>query len=136
MLSALKKYFGFDRFLDNQQQIVDSIMQGNDLCVVMPTGAGKSLCYQLPALMKNGYTIIVSPLISLMKDQVNALTQNGVKAAYLNSSLTFGQYAMVISNIRRGAYKILYVAPERLSVADFLDACSGIKIDLLAIDEA
>ena len=134
--AVLKQYFGHSAFRAGQEQVVDAILQGQDALCVMPTGAGKSLCYQVPALMFDGITLVVSPLVSLMKDQVNALTQNGVKAAYLNSSLTFGQYAMVISNIRRGAYKILYVAPERLAVADFLDACSGIKIDLLAIDEA
>ena len=134
--TVLKQYFGHSAFRTGQEQVVDAILQGRDALCVMPTGAGKSVCYQVPALMFNGVTIVVSPLISLMKDQVNALTQNGIKAAYLNSSLTFAQYAKVISNIRRGVYKILYVAPERLAVPDFLDACIDIKVDLLAIDEA
>lgn len=134
--AVLKQYFGHSSFREGQEQVVDAILQGRDALCVMPTGAGKSICYQVPALIFNGITIVVSPLISLMKDQVNALTQNGIQAAYLNSSLTSTQYAKVIGNIRRGIYKIIYVAPERLSVPDFLDACIDIKVDLLAIDEA
>ena len=132
----LKQYFGHASFRAGQDQVVDAILQGRDALCVMPTGAGKSICYQVPALIFRGITIVVSPLISLMKDQVNALTQNGIQAAYLNSSLTSAQYAKVIGNMRRGLYKIIYVAPERLSVPDFLDACMDIKVDLLAIDEA
>jgi ATP-dependent DNA helicase RecQ len=134
--AVLKQYFGHSSFRAGQEQVVDAILQGRDALCVMPTGAGKSICYQVPALMFDGITIVVSPLISLMKDQVNALTQNGIRAAYLNSSLTYAQYAKVIENIRRGLYKIVYVAPERLSVPDFLDVCLDIKVDLLAIDEA
>ena len=134
--AVLKQYFGHSSFREGQEQVVDAILQGRDALCVMPTGAGKSICYQVPALIFKGITIVVSPLISLMKDQVNALTQNGIQAAYLNSSLTSTQYAKVIGNIRRGIYKIIYVAPERLSVPDFLDACMDIKVDLLAIDEA
>ena len=134
--AVLKQYFGHSSFREGQEQVVDSILQRRDALCVMPTGAGKSVCYQVPALIFKGITIVVSPLISLMKDQVNALTQNGIKAAYLNSSLTSAQYAKVIGNIRRGIYKIIYVAPERLFVPGFLDACIGIKVDLLAIDEA
>ena len=134
--AVLKQYFGHSSFRAGQEQVVDAILQGRDALCVMPTGAGKSICYQVPALMFGGITIVVSPLISLMKDQVNALTQNGIRAAYLNSSLTYAQYAKVIENIRRGLYKIVYVAPERLSVPDFLDVCMDIKVDLLAIDEA
>ena len=121
--AVLKQYFGHSSFREGQEQVVDAILQGRDALCVMPTGAGKSICYQVPALIFKGITIVVSPLISLMKDQVNALTQNGIQAAYLNSSLTSTQYAKVIGNIRRGLYKIIYVAPERLSVPDFLDAC-------------
>ena len=134
--AVLKQYFGHSSFREGQEQVVDAILQGRDALCVMPTGAGKSICYQVPALIFNEITIVVSPLISLMKDQVNALTQNGIQAAYLNSSLTSAQYAKVIGNIRRGLYKIIYVAPERLSVPAFLDACMDIKVDLLAIDEA
>ena len=134
--SVLKEYFGHSDFRHGQEQAVDAILSGRDALCVMPTGAGKSICYQVPALILDGITLVVSPLISLMKDQVNSLTQSGVRAAYLNSSLTPMQYSRVISNIRRGEYKIVYVAPERLSVPDFLDACRGIRVDLLAIDEA
>ena len=135
-IKVLKQYFGHSSFRVGQEQVVDAILQGRDALCVMPTGAGKSVCYQVPALIFRGITVVVSPLISLMKDQVNALTQNGIQAAYLNSSLTSAQYVKVIGNIRRGIYKIVYVAPERLSVPDFLNACMDIKVDLLAIDEA
>lgn len=134
--AVLKQYFGHSAFRDGQEQVVDAILQGRDALCVMPTGAGKSVCYQVPALIFEGVTIVVSPLISLMKDQVNALTQNGIPAAYLNTSLTYAQYARVIGNIRRGLYKIIYVAPERLSVPDFLDACMNVRVDMLAVDEA
>ncbi len=134
--SVLKQYFGHSSFRAGQEQVVDAILQGRDALCVMPTGAGKSVCYQVPAMMLEGVTLVISPLISLMKDQVNALTQNGICAAYLNSSLTASQYARVTANLRRGEYKIVYVAPERLAVPDFLNACRDIRIDLLAIDEA
>ena len=134
--TILKQYFGHSTFRCGQDQVVDAILQRRDALCVMPTGAGKSICYQVPALIFDGITLVISPLISLMKDQVNSLTQNGISAAYLNSSLTSVQYARVIDNIRNGIYKIIYIAPERLAVPDFLNACRGIKIDLLAIDEA
>ena len=134
--TVLKQYFGHSSFRSGQEQVVDAILQGRDALCVMPTGAGKSICYQVPALIFNGVTLVVSPLISLMKDQVNSLTQNGIQAAYLNSSLTPVQYANVIANIHRGMYKIVYVAPERLVVPEFLDVCREVKVDLLAIDEA
>ena len=133
---VLKHYFGHSEFRNGQDQVVDAILNKNDALCVMPTGAGKSICYQVPALCFEGVTIVISPLISLMKDQVNALTQNGVRAAYLNSSLNSTQYFKAIENIRRGVYKIIYVAPERLMVPEFLEICKVIKIDLLAIDEA
>ncbi len=134
--SVLKQYFGHSDFRAGQEQVVDAILEGRDALCVMPTGAGKSVCYQVPALVFSGITLVISPLISLMKDQANALTQNGIRAAYLNSSLTPGQYGKAVANIRRGFYKIIYVAPERLTVPEFLDVCRGIKVDLLAIDEA
>lgn len=134
--TILKQYFGHSAFRDGQEQVVDAILQRKDALCVMPTGAGKSVCYQVPALMFSGITIVISPLISLMKDQVNALTQNGIPAAYLNSSLSFEQYCLVIDRMRRGTYKILYVAPERLAVPGFLDACRSVTVDLLAVDEA
>ena len=134
--SVLKQYFGHSSFRFGQEMVVDAILQRRDALCVMPTGAGKSICYQVPALIFDGATLVVSPLISLMKDQVNSLTQNGIQAAYLNSSLTPVQYSKVISNIKNGTYKIIYVAPERLAVPGFLDACRSIKVDLIAVDEA
>lgn len=134
--SVLKQYFGHSSFRFGQEMVVDAILQRRDALCVMPTGAGKSICYQVPALIFDGATLVVSPLISLMKDQVNSLTQNGIQAAYLNSSLTPVQYSKVISKIKNGTYKIIYVAPERLAVPGFLDACRSIKVDLIAVDEA
>ncbi|MBR2387277.1 MAG: DNA helicase RecQ [Clostridia bacterium] len=134
--AVLKQYFGHSDFRAGQEEVVRAILSRRDALCVMPTGAGKSVCYQVPALVFEGTTLVVSPLISLMKDQVNALTQNGISAAYLNSSLTASQYVKVLRNIRNGVYKIIYIAPERLSVLEFIDACRAIKIDLLAIDEA
>ena len=104
--SVLQDFFGHSQFRNGQEQIIDSILAGRDCLGVMPTGAGKSMCYQIPALMFDGITIVVSPLISLMKDQVNSLIQSGVRAAYLNSSLTASQYEMAISNAARGMYKL------------------------------
>lgn len=134
--TVLKEYFGHSTFRHGQEQVVDAILGRRDALCVMPTGAGKSVCYQVPALMLEGVTLVISPLISLMKDQVNSLTQNGIRAAYLNSSLTPAQYAKAIDNVKQGMYKIIYVAPERLGVSAFLDACRAIKVDLLAVDEA
>lgn len=134
--AILKQYFGYSTFRNGQDQVVEAILQGRDVICVMPTGAGKSICYQVPALLFDGITLVISPLISLMKDQVNSLTQNGIGAAFLNSSLSAVQYARTFENIKNGMYKIVYIAPERLLVSDFLNACRGIKIDLLAIDEA
>ena len=110
---ALRYFFGFDRFLDFQQEIVEAILAGRDLCVIMPTGAGKSLCYQLPILMQPGYGIVVSPLISLMKDQVDALREKGIPAAYINSTVPFGEQRLAAERAARGEVKLLYVAPER-----------------------
>lgn len=134
--AVLKQYFGHSSFREGQEEVTEAILNGKDVLCVMPTGAGKSVCYQVPALVFPGVTLVVSPLISLMKDQVNALTQNGIPAAYLNSSLTAAQYGKVIENLAKGSYKIIYVAPERLTVPGFVNACKKIKVDLLAIDEA
>lgn len=136
MLSALKKYFGFDRFLDNQQEIVNSIMRGDDLCVVMPTGAGKSLCYQLPALMKNNYSIIVSPLISLMKDQVDQLRAKGIPCGCINSSVPLSEQQQCISDIIMGKIKLLYVAPERFGAFSFRNLLEHCPPEMLVVDEA
>lgn len=135
-LSVLKDYFGHDSFRDGQEQIVDALLDGRDALCIMPTGAGKSMCYQIPALLFDGVTIVVSPLISLMKDQVGSLVQSGVPAAYINRSLSYPQFLRVLSNVEHGKYKIIYVAPERLLTDGFLDTCKKIKISMVAVDEA
>lgn len=135
-LSVLKEYFGHDSFREGQDRITDSLLGGHDVLGIMPTGAGKSICYQVPALMFDGITIVVSPLISLMKDQVSALVQSGVAAAYINSSLTHAQYLKVLQNTESGKYKIIYVAPERLCAPAFLGICRNLNISMVAVDEA
>lgn len=135
-LSVLKEYFGHDSFREGQDRITDSLLGGRDVLGIMPTGAGKSICYQVPTLMFDGITIVVSPLISLMKDQVSALVQSGVAAAYINSSLTHAQYLKVLQNTESGKYKIIYVAPERLCAPAFLGICRNLNISMVAVDEA
>lgn len=132
----LKKYFGHNSFRHGQGELIDRILAGQDCLGVMPTGAGKSMCYQIPALLLEGTTIVVSPLISLMKDQVGALRQAGVSAEYINSSLLPHEYFAVLKNISTGRCKILYVAPERLLAEDFLALCRQLVIPLVAVDEA
>ncbi len=132
----LKQYFGHSAFRPGQGEIIDHILSGQDCLGVMPTGAGKSMCYQIPALALRGTTIVISPLISLMKDQVEGLQQAGVSAAYINSSLGQREYFQVLDAASAGQYKILYVAPERLSVDSFLNLCARIEIPLVAVDEA
>lgn len=133
---VLRKYFGYSSFRKGQEEMVDCLLSGRDALGIMPTGAGKSICYQVPAIMFGGVTIVVSPLISLMKDQVNALVQQGVKAAYINSSLTDTQYDKVLKNAALGIYKIIYVAPERLESVSFINLCRRIKISMVAVDES
>lgn len=133
---VLKKYFGYDTFREGQETLVDSILAGNDVLGIMPTGAGKSLCYQIPALLMPGVTLVVSPLISLMKDQVLTLNEAGVHAAYLNSSLSAGQYRTALERMKNGRYQIVFVAPERLLTDSFLDAVRDMEISLLCVDEA
>ena len=132
----LKKYFGYDSFRPGQEVLVDAILEGRDTLGIMPTGAGKSLCYQVPALLMPGITLVISPLISLMKDQVTTLNQAGIHAAYLNSSLTQGQYLTALRNMQRGQYKIVYVAPERLLTESFQEAVRGITLSMVSVDEA
>ena len=110
-LQILKTYFGYDSFRPGQEEIIDQILGGRDALAIMPTGAGKSLCYQVPALMLSGITIVISPLISLMMDQVKALNEAGIHAAYINSSLTENQVAKALEFAKAGRYKIVYVAP-------------------------
>ena len=133
---VLKKYFGHSSFRAGQGEVIDNILSGRDCLGVMPTGAGKSMCYQIPAIMLGGTTIVVSPLISLMKDQVEGLQQAGVRAAYLNSSLSKWEYKKTLGNAADGRFNILYVAPERLVTEEFLEICSNLVIPLVAVDEA
>lgn len=133
---ALSEYFGYTSFRDGQSDVIDSLLSGKDTLAVMPTGAGKSICFQIPALLFSGITVVVSPLISLMKDQVNALIQNGIKAAYLNSSLNERQISLALSRAQKGAYKIIYVAPERLNTQGFLALCENVEISMVVVDEA
>lgn len=134
--AVLKEYFGFDGFRAGQEEVIDSLLQGRDAVGIMPTGAGKSLCFQVPSLVLGGVTLVVSPLISLMKDQVGALRQSGVAAAYLNSSLSPAQMRMVLKNAAAGKYPLLYVAPERLEAEDFTAFARDAQIPLVAVDEA
>ena len=134
-LELLKQVFGHDHFREGQERLIDELIAGYDVMGVMPTGAGKSMCYQLPALMMEGITLVISPLISLMKDQVMALKASGVAAAYINSSLTPGQQAEAIRRACNGAYKIIYVAPERLEMPSFISFAQRANIALLAVDE-
>lgn len=132
----LKQFFGHESFRSGQEELADSILSGRDAVGIMPTGAGKSVCYQLPALMLGGITIVISPLISLMKDQVNSLIQSGVGCAYINSSLTRAQYETAMSRAAQGAYKIIYAAPERLDSPSFKNFAQNANISLIAVDEA
>lgn len=134
-LGVLKKYFGFSSFREGQKEIIDNILSHRDVLGVLPTGAGKSLCYQIPAVMFDGVTIVISPLISLMHDQVMALNQAGIPAAYINSMLTFNQTREALRRARLLRYKIIYAAPERLSSPDFLRLCENISISFVAVDE-
>ena len=133
---TLKQYFGYDSLRTGQEELINGILAGHDVLGIMPTGAGKSLCYQLPALMLKGITLVISPLISLMSDQVKALNQAGVHAAYINSSLTENQIGMALSYASQGRYKIIYVAPERLNTPRFLDFACNADISMLTVDEA
>ena len=135
-LQTLKHYFGHDGFRPGQETLVDALLQGRDCLGVMPTGAGKSLCYQIPALMMPGVALVISPLISLMKDQVAALKSAGVPAAYLNSSLTPRQMDLATERARMGMYRVIYVAPERLETASFRLFAQQAKLSLIAVDEA
>ena len=133
---TLSEVFGYASFRAGQEEVVSAILSGRDVMAVMPTGAGKSLCYQIPALVLPGITIVVSPLISLMRDQVGALLQSGVRAAYLNSSLTPRQHALALANARKGVYRIIYVAPERLLTESFLSFAMEAPIAQVVVDEA
>ena len=134
--NTLKKHFGFDNFLPFQEDIIADVLQCKNVLAILPTGAGKSLCYQLPAMEFSGTALVVSPLISLMKDQVSALVENGIQAAYLNSSLGVSEAREIRERVLNGKVKVLYVAPERLMKDEFLDFIVSIGISLIAVDEA
>ena len=136
LYQTLKHYFGYDTLRPGQQDLMEGILNGSDSLGIMPTGAGKSLCYQVPALMLPGITIVISPLISLMSDQVKALNQAGVHAAYINSSLTENQIRAALLYAAQGQYKIIYVAPERLNTMRFLDFACRADISMVTVDEA
>lgn len=137
LLTLLKHHFGYTQFRHNQQAIIENVLQGKDTMVLMPTGGGKSICYQLPALAFDGVTIVVSPLIALMKDQVDALRQNGIPAAFLNSSLSMSGQQDVLLALRNGELKLLYIAPERLiGEGNFMPFLAELNVSLFAIDEA
>ena len=133
---ALKHFFGYDSFRKGQEDIIASITAGRDVLAIMPTGAGKSICYQVPALMLPGVCLVISPLISLMQDQVKALNEVGIHAAFINSSLTEGQIRRALALAAEGAYKIVYVAPERLESYDFLEFAGNVEISMVTVDEA
>lgn len=134
--SNLKKYFGFDSFRKGQREIIEKILEGRDVLGVLPTGGGKSICYQLPALMKDGITLVISPLISLMKDQVDALREDGIEASFINSSLDFETYIDTLNDVRMGKIKLLYISPERLDNEFFRDFLRDINLSFVAVDEA
>ena len=133
---TLKTYFGYDSFRDGQEDMIESLLSGRDGLAIMPTGAGKSICYQIPALMLPGITLVISPLISLMQDQVKALNAAGIHAAFINSSLTETQIRKALSLAASGTYKIIYVAPERLVSYEFLDFACHTEISMITVDEA
>ena len=135
-LETLKTYFGYDTFREGQEKIVEAILANRDVLAIMPTGAGKSICYQIPALMLPGITLVISPLISLMQDQVKALNDAGIHAAFINSSLTENQISKALYLAASGRYKIIYVAPERLENYEFLEFARNVEISMVTVDEA
>ena len=135
-VQTLKTYFGYDTFREGQESVVESILEHRDVLAIMPTGAGKSICYQVPALMLSGITIVISPLISLMQDQVKALNEAGIHAAFINSSLSESQISKALYLAAEGRYKIIYVAPERLENYEFLEFARQVEISMVTVDEA
>ncbi|MBI4641418.1 MAG: RecQ family ATP-dependent DNA helicase, partial [Candidatus Tectomicrobia bacterium] len=135
-LRSLTRHFGFSSFRERQEEVIGSVLAGHDSVVVMPTGSGKSLCYQLPALMRRGMTIVVSPLIALMKDQVDTLRKQGISATFINSSIPYSQQLVRLRKLKNAEYKLVYIAPERFRSQLFLEALNGTEISLFAVDEA
>src|SRR5678815_3881488 len=135
-LPSLRQLFGFDHFREGQEEVINATLKGDDAVVVMPTGSGKSLCYQLPAMLRTGATLVVSPLIALMKDQVDALRARGLPATFINSSISEVEQHKRIEGLRKGEYKLVYVAPERFRSGRFISVLQSVSVSLLAIDEA
>ena len=135
-MEVLRQYFGFSSFREGQQTLIDAVLAGRDVLGVMPTGGGKSLCYELPALLLPGLTLVISPLISLMKDQVMALQNAGIPAGCIHSAMSVEELREAYRDTRFGAYKILYIAPERLLTDGFCALAQELEISLLAVDEA
>lgn len=135
-LNILKKYYGYDAFRPGQEELIQAILSGKDALGIMPTGGGKSICYQVPALLLDGVTIVISPLISLMKDQVDTLKEYGIEAELINSTLSTKEFREIRANARMGAYKLLYVAPERLETESFMDLIREVPVSMVAVDEA
>ena len=133
---VLKEYYGYDSFRERQDEIITSILEGKDVVTIMPTGGGKSICYQVPALILDGLTIVISPLISLMKDQVDNIKNMGIKSAYINSTLSESEIKSILNDVIKNEVKILYVAPERLESTEFLNLITRVKISQIAVDEA
>ena len=136
LINVLKKYWGFDEFRDSQKRIIDFVLQKKDVVALLPTGGGKSLCYQLPAVLMEGTCLVISPLIALMEDQVNQLLKRGIKAAYINSSLHFKDIDRILDNVIYGNIKILYLSPERLKTTLFIDRFKKMNVSFVAVDEA
>jgi len=135
-LDVLKKYFGYEAFRDGQEAVITRLLDGQSAAAVFPTGGGKSLCYQLPALCLDGLTLVVSPLLALMKDQIDALAERGIKARRLDSTQTLEEYRQVMDEIRSGELRLLYVAPERFNNERFRASLANVSVSLFAIDEA
>ena len=132
----LKHHYGYNHFRPGQEKAIDYILEGRSAVVIMPTGGGKSLCYQLPALVLSGVTIVVSPLIALMKDQVDGLLRVGIPATFINSSISIAETTNRLTDVKEGKYKLLYIAPERFYSLEFINALNDISVSLFAIDEA
>ena len=136
VLDVLKQYYGYSSFRSGQREIIDEIIKGNDVLTIMPTGGGKSICYQIPALILEGITIVISPLISLMKDQVDNINNLGIQSAYINSSLSNIEINEILNKAANKEIKILYVAPERLESFSFIELLASIEVSMIAVDEA
>ena len=132
----LKKFYGYDDFRPGQDEIIASLLSGSDTVAIMPTGAGKSICFQIPALLFSGITLVISPLISLMKDQVDALGVQGIPATYINSTLSSATLSRRLYDISQNKYKLIYIAPERLSTEVFKNLFASLEISMIAVDEA